>query len=556
MSISKLSKLSKIKEESEIIEEPKEETKENPETKKILKLSGMVEQKEPEPIPNQFWGVKKTKDSESYYFDSVALANVLSKAGFGYGFMLKANPLEQTLLRVEGATVAETTIKIIQKYAQSIIENSTLETFAKNEILALWKRQHHFLVCENTINLLPYFSTWKREPGIVFLDMLEDTKDQVFFPFLNGVVEISKNGIALKPYSKYVWKSQIILRIFTEEDQKEIEQFDFFRFLQNICKGKIEGEPKEGEPKEEEEKKLDNERFQALRCAIGYLLHDYKRSWNKKAVILSEASLDDDPQGRTGKGLILQAIGKLRKVITIDGRLFRFDSQFCYQNVTLDTKIIFFDDVHPKFDFRKLYSAITEGLSFEKKGKERVNLPVEESPKIALSTNYAIKGNSESDKGRKIEIELLCYYSTKFKPVDEFKRNFFSDEWDGRGWNVFYNVMFGCVKEYFKNDCEIPEYKSNVLQEKRLNLEIGKELVDFLDTILEENPVLEISCKSLFESFLIYIGENEKKTSWKLAKFTKAVNKYCKEKKIISGYERKKNNGFLVYTFSFSPGMT
>jgi hypothetical protein len=507
---------------------------------KILLGQKSIESKEIEENNSEiFWNSRQTKETTTYSFDVVALAGILEKNGFAYGFLEKENPLAQRLIKVSFPTIEETTIKTIQAFCQGVIEKANLKRFERQEILALWKKQNHYLITENTINLLKQYTTWKKENGFIFLEMLTDTKDKAFFPFKNGVVEISKTGIALKSYEtikKYVWKSQVIDHDFSMEESKEIENFDFFKFLQNTCT--------------EKNKELDFNRFMALRYGLGYILHDYKRSFNKKALILSEASLDEDPQGRTGKGLIMQAVGKLRKTVTLDGRLFRFDSVFCYQNVTLDTKILFFDDIKPNFDFRKLYSAITEGLSFEKKGKDRINLSPEESPKITLSTNYAIKGNSESDKGRKIEIELLCHYTSKDTPFKEFGRNFFDDGWKVKDWNLFYNTMFSCVSEFFVFD-EMPEYNSETIEEKRLRLEFGNEFLEFMEELL--NKIKETGQKdfSVSSVYLDFCREIEDKEQWKQQAFTKAVRRYAKDKKIKMEYSQKRQGDKKVYYFCF-----
>lgn len=213
---------------------------------------------------------------------------------------------------------------------------------------------------------------------------LTDTKDCAFIFFRNGFVEVSKKGIIRKEYrelTRYVWKSQIIPHDFIVIQEDEIhlvDNFDFAKFTQNICISR-------------DTKILDIKRHQSLISTIGYLLHNYKTSSNKFAVILSESNVDNEPAGRTGKGLLLKSIGYLRKVTYIDGKMFSFDSPFAYQKVELDTQILFFDDVSKNFPFQKLFSTITEGLSFERKHKDRINLSAEQSPKIVISTTTPSK---------------------------------------------------------------------------------------------------------------------------------------------------------------------
>jgi len=40
-----------------------------------------------------------------------------------------------------------------------------------------------------------------------------------------------------------------------------------------------------------------------------------------------------------------------------------------------------------------LFSVVTEGLTLEKKNKDAIKIPFSKSPKIAITTNYAIKGS-------------------------------------------------------------------------------------------------------------------------------------------------------------------
>jgi hypothetical protein len=266
---------------------------------------------------------------------------------------------------------------------------------------------------------------------------------------------------------------------------------------------------------------FDNPRYKALVCIIGYLLHNFKTSSNKFAVILTEANVDSEPQGRTGKGLLLRAIGKIRKVAAIDGKNFSFDSQFAFQQVELDTQILTFDDVKPNFPFQRLFSAITEGLSVEKKNKPRFHLPPEESPKIAISSNYAIQGNSESDKGRKKEMELLCYYNARNTPEREFGGKFF-DDWDADQWSTFYNFMLGCVQTYFINDCNIPEYKSDTITEKKLLISTNADFIEYADT-LPRNENLPVD--NTYTEFLEFSGKDKKEVS--KPQFAKWLKIYC-----------------------------
>ena len=85
----------------------------------------------------------------------------------------------------------------------------------------------------------------------------------------------------------------------------------------------------------------------------------------------------------------------------------------------------------------------------ERKNKDAIKLNVHDSPKILLSTNYAIKGEGNSHDRRRHELEIAQYYGKKLTPTDEFGRELF-DEWDLEDFNRFDNYMVECLQKYLK----------------------------------------------------------------------------------------------------------
>jgi hypothetical protein len=157
--------------------------------------------------------------------------------------------------------------------------------------------------------------------------------------------------------------------------------------------------------------------------------------------------ISDNPEGGTGKGLLMNALSKMKKLVVIDGKSFAFERSFAYQLVSADTQILCFDDVRKHFDFERLFSVVTEGLTLEKKNKDAIKIPFSRSPKIAITTNYAIKGAGNSFARRKWELELHQYYTKSFTPLDEFGKLMFGD-WNDDDWCEFDNYMIGCLKNY------------------------------------------------------------------------------------------------------------
>lgn len=112
-------------------------------------------------------------------------------------------------------------------------------------------------------------------------------------------------------------------------------------------------------------------------------------------MILNDEVITENPEGGTGKGIFVNAIGKMKNLVVLDGKSFSFEKSFTYQLVSSDTQILTFDDVRKHFDFERLFSIVTEGITIEKKNKDAIKVPFENSPKVIITTNYAIKGQGK-----------------------------------------------------------------------------------------------------------------------------------------------------------------
>jgi hypothetical protein len=218
-----------------------------------------------------------------------------------------------------------------------------------------------------------------------------------------------------------------------------------------------------------------------MESTIGFLLHGYKNLSFCPAVILNDEVISDNPEGGTGKGLFMNALSCMKKLVVIDGKSFTFERSFAYQLVSADTQILCFDDVKKHFDFERLFSVVTEGLTLEKKNKDAIKIPFSKSPKIAITTNYAIKGSGNSFARRKWELELHQYYSKSFTPLDEFGKLMFGD-WNDEDWCEFDNYMIGCLKGYLN---------TGLVKSKFVNLKIRQLSAETTHDFIEWCGLLE-----------------------------------------------------------------
>ncbi len=349
--------------------------------------------------------------------------------------------------------------------------------------------------------------------GTIDILFIEDTKSTSYLYFNNCAVRITKDEVKTIDYldlGGYVWKDHIINRNFKPQ---KLNKCDYKTFINNICN-------------------KDSSRTESMESTIGFLLHGYKNTSYCPAVILNDEIISDNPDGGTGKGIYKTALSHMKKLVTINGKDFTFERAFTYQLVSADTQIICFDDVKKYFDFEKLFSVITEGLTLEKKNKDAISIPFEKSPKIIITTNYAIKGAGNSFARRKWELELYQHYTKEFVPESEFGKRFFV-EWDTEEWLEFDNYMIECLQKYFNKGLVKSKFVN--LKVRQLSAETSHDFIEWCGVIegAEANTNLveggKISMQTLFEEFILEYPDYSPraKSSLPRSKFYKWLVLYC-----------------------------
>ena len=304
---------------------------------------------------------------------------------------------------------------------------------------------------------------------------IEDTKDTSYLYYRNCAVKITKDAVETIDYldlGGYVWKDHVIDRKFME---CEYQGCVYGQFISRICG--------------------DNDmRIATMESTIGFLMHGYKNLSYCPAVILNDEVISDNPEGGTGKGLFMNALSQMKKLVVIDGKAFAFEKSFPYQTVSADTQVLCFDDVKKNFDFERLFSVVTEGLTLEKKNKDAIKIPFSKSPKIAITTNYAIKGTGNSFARRKWEVELHQHYNKNRTPLDEFGKHFFAD-WNDEDWCLFDNYMVACLQGYLKTGLVKSSFVN--LQVRQLSAETSHDFIEWCGLIegTPKNSHLEVGIK-------------------------------------------------------------
>ncbi len=265
------------------------------------------------------------------------------------------------------------------------------------------------------------FSLLMPEPDLI---LNQDTKEESFIYYKNGFVVCTAYGYELKDYNKldkYIWKNQIKDRAFRKDDPEGM----FHKFAYNIS-GQKEG------------------RFQALKTLIGYNLHSYFDT-KLKAINLTDSSISDSAEGRTGKTLLGRSVEKIKNLCEISGKDFDPTNKHKYQNCRLDTQIVFLNDIKKNFRFECLFNDISDHITVDQKNMQPFNIQA----KILISSNDTFRVEGGSAKDRLIEFELSEHYSRNYSPYDEFGHWFFT-EWDESEWVAFDNFMMSCICDYLR----------------------------------------------------------------------------------------------------------
>lgn len=327
----------------------------------------------------------------------------------------------------------------------------------------------------------------------------KDTKTAMQLYYRNCIVKITADEVKTYNYDQlngYIWESQIRQRDFNIDAKSGS---DFKSFCWNIAN-------------------KDQSRFNSIRSSLGFMIHSYKNPAYCPATILNDEIISPNPEGGTGKGILITALQKMITVLTIDGKTFTFDKNFLYQRVTPETRLICFQDVNKNFDFERCFSILTEGIVTEKKGKDELFISFEDSAKVAITTNYGLKGSGNSNERRRNELEISQYYNKDKTPYHEFKKMLF-DDWEDNDWHEFDAFIVECCQYYIQNGI-VAQTLIN-LPEKKLMAETSSEFIEFMEdytpskgnninrsTFYEhfkrENPTSKIAAKTFYVYVRLY----------------------------------------------------
>jgi hypothetical protein len=412
----------------------------------------------------------------------------LSANGFGTYYRTdNTTNTEPLIVRIKNGIFSQYNVVAIRRFCIDYIEKSAEPDFNKVRI------HREFIAKTRFLKASDFHILQRLDPQFV-----EDNENEAFFYFQNCPVRVSKNGgIQILDYSSIhgvIWDTQIIRRDFSLLQQQLSKESEFSQFVRDIS--------------------TDNDannavvRYSQICCMLGYLLHDFKDPAFSKAVVLYDYSKNPKLQGGTGKTLLAKSLSELKKVKIIDGKLFSPQKSFAFSGIDKTTRLLVFDDIRPCFEFNDLLSIITSGLTVENKFQNNFHIPTEKSPKIVITSNYLIEGNSNSIRRRLMEFDFSDYYIKNLAPDKKFGHLLFTG-WNIEEWNRFYNFMLSCVLKYFQSDAL--SHISTLNDQRRLMYSTCEEFITFVNQDLESTYDLRTGRYNKNKAYHIFIHKYWKK---------------------------------------------
>lgn len=459
--------------------------------------------------PVKFWVYKITsKSSGEWKIEHRKFIEHLRYMGFRR-FDIGANYI---FIRIKDHILNEVQIHIIQdammKYIDKlddqiepeiVHEDKTRNKLTRNELINKFITSHSLYFNDKKMSFLG------KEENLLFNT---DTKETGFIYYSNCFVKCTSTGYECFPYSAlsgYVFRNQIKDRKFYKNGSDGM----FKSFVYNIA-GK------------------SDQRFKALQTMIGYLLHSFFDT-KMKAVNLTDSTISENAEGRTGKTLVGHAISKIKNVCEISGKDFDPGNKHKYATAKLDTQIVFLNDLKKRFDFENLFNDISDAITIDQKNMQ----PFTITAKMLIASNDTFKIAGASAKDRVIEFELANYYNAQFSPIDEFKVWFFTD-WDEDEWSKFDNFMMECLTQYLKFG--IIEADSINLDKRKQISSTNRDFVEFMDEKIKAGLIrcgIDYDKASLHDEFLNdypdYKSDKWLKTTGNFIKYFKNYVNYCPE---------------------------
>lgn len=387
------------------------------------------------------------------------------------------------------------------------------------------------------------------------LDFKSYTKESQFLFFENKVWEVSKDNI--KEYrrgdiERYVWEDEVVphrVRLqekpweitFDEENQLhrvkiKDDSCKFLQFLWHTSRIHWRKEMEQGVQLTEEEQIEQEAHFVNKLYAIGYLLHRYKDPARPWCLFAMDNKIGEtgESNGGSGKSTAVKSVRYFMKSVTLEGRNAKLtENPHIYENVNPYTGLVLIDDANQYLKFDFFFSALTGEMTVNPKHGKQYEIPFEDVPKFAITSNFTLRNVDPSTERRLLYLVFSDYfhdntsgeYKSSHTIFDEFGKNLFLD-FNETEWNQFINTMAYALQEYLKWPKIMPPM-DNVTR-RNLKTQMGDEFKEWADMYFNlESKTLDdyVNKTDAWEAFKSQSGARTK--MWSAQRFKKSVQSWA-----------------------------
>lgn len=521
-------------------------------------------------IPAKFWTVRPRKEGGfSYEIDTECLHYFLRLNGFS---TLKDNTSDDVqYIRRDGWRVRRVNIREVTQFLVEWCRRRALPREIRNLIL-------------NTPKLGSASLERLQE---VELDFQNYTPSSQYFFFQNSCIEVSASGITdhkrKNPGGHYVWDDKVIphawrrcdAHIFIKEETDpqtgekvlrlslaNVDRSPLMGYLVNSSRIYWREELEQGVdalPSPEEQEKYrqehrfdlfgplltDEQRLEQEQCLLnkiftaGYMLHRFKSPSRAWMPIGMDYKIDEEGQcnGGSGKSFLFSTVGRLMTTVTLDGKdedLTR--NAHWLSDVTPQTDLMVIDDSAKYLGLERFFSLVTGPMRVNPKQRTPFEIPFEESPKIAMTTNYVVQDFSPSTLRRLLPVVFSDYYHSmggmdsevhsdyrETRTIaDDFGRDLYTRTYPESLWEQDLQVLLECVQWYLwlvERGHKVMPPLSNIM-ERRWIQDMGAKFEDWaVEYFAEDSGRLDsfVVRRQAFEDFKTYASEPKltPQTFWK-----------------------------------------
>ena len=524
-------------------------------------------------VPFKFWKELYTKngDFKGYFINTLSLLQLLRANGY-YRMEDKSSEFGYFYIKINENIVHKIIPKSNKKGVGGI--KTEIKDFINNHVKF-----------ENNELRNKLFRSKDTDEGIMSnlnfkkdLDFKSCEKDYMYIPFNNVAWKITAKNIEeyrIQEIDKYFWQDDILdnckkvtiskkpifeinysekynnlllsgdhnaIKNMRDIDKFTIkindEDFIYMKFLKNASRMYWKKES-EGKELTEDEKKEELLHLINKIYTLGYLSFKHKDPDKPWAVFVIDAreTETNKSSGGTGKSLFLTSLNYLSKTFNITGRdPEKTKNRFIFDGIDEFTHMININDANKYFKFDFFFPFITDDLMVEAKNISSFTIPFSLSPKIAISSNFALRNIDLSTKRRLLYVSFSDYYHEKdddgyypetVSPAKEFGKNLFLD-FTEEEWNKFYNFIALSIQVFLKFNSRIDPPMDNIVK-KNLKAEVGESIFDWAEDFFSDKKYLDVEIEKnvVFESIKENVPYAKNLSAQRMKKKIKA---YCKYK--------------------------